>query len=94
MTQVIAVGGDVRIAASHIQAQEGNEHAREIPRDALVAFASEIEPMDDDSIAARFRLPAVEADTLIPSLMIYSTILTDTAARRVIVSDASLRSAC
>ncbi|MBS1818426.1 MAG: Ppx/GppA family phosphatase [Acidobacteria bacterium] len=92
VTQIIAVGGDIRLAASHIQAQDGQQQTREIPRDALVAFASDIETLDDDALAARFRLPAIEADTLIPSMMIYATLLSDTAARRIIVSDASLRS--
>lgn len=91
VTQIIAVGGDIRLAASHVHAQEGDAQAREIPREALLAFASDIESLDDDALASRFRLPGVEADTLIPSMMIYSTLLTDTAARRVVVSDASLR---
>jgi len=38
VTQLVAVGGDIRIAASNIQAQEGASNAREIPRDALLAF--------------------------------------------------------
>ncbi|MGE3957668.1 MAG: hypothetical protein AB7H96_13185 [Vicinamibacterales bacterium] len=92
VTQVIAVGGDIRLASSHIHAQDGAEQVREIPREALLAFAADIETLDDDQLAAKFRLPGVEADTLIPSMMIYATLLSDTAARRVIVSDASLRS--
>ncbi len=35
VTQVVALGGDIRLAATHIHAQEGAENAREIPRDAL-----------------------------------------------------------
>lgn len=91
VTQVIVVGGDIRLAASHIQAQEGDAQAREIPREALLGFAADIEALDDDSLAARFRLPGVEADTLVPSMLIYATLVSDTAARRVVVSDASLR---
>jgi exopolyphosphatase/guanosine-5'-triphosphate,3'-diphosphate pyrophosphatase len=92
VTQIIGVGGDIRLAASHIHAQEGAEHAREIPREALLAFSSEIERLDDEGLVSRFRLPAVEADTLMPSMLIHSTLLSETTARRVIVSDASLRS--
>ena len=40
VTQIIAVGGDIRLAASHVHAQEGDAQAREIPREALLAFAS------------------------------------------------------
>ena len=92
VTQFVALGGDIRFAATQIHAQEGAEHVREIPRDALLAFASEIEKLDDERLLSRFRLPAVEADTLMPSMMIYATLLSDTAARQVVVSDASLRS--
>ncbi|HUR35623.1 MAG TPA: hypothetical protein VM032_17590 [Vicinamibacterales bacterium] len=92
VTQFVGIGGDLRLAASHIHAQEGAESAREIPRQALAAFAADLEKLDDDALVSRFRLPAVEADTLTPSMLIYSTLLSETAASRVIVSDASLRS--
>ena len=64
VTQIVGVGGDIRLAATHIHAQEGAEHAREIPRDALLAFSADIEKLDDESLVSRFSLPAVEADTL------------------------------
>lgn len=91
VTQVVAVGGDIRFASTQIHAQEGVSATREIPRDALLGFSSDLEALDDDALVRRFRLPAVEAETLMPSLLIYSAILSETSARRVIVSDASLR---
>ena len=91
VTQMIGVGGDLRFAASQIQAQEGNDEAREVPRDALMGFASDIQSLDDDALVSTYRLRAVEADTLTTSMLIYSTLLGETAARRVVVSDASLR---
>jgi exopolyphosphatase/guanosine-5'-triphosphate,3'-diphosphate pyrophosphatase len=39
----------------------------------------------------RFRLPAVEAATVVPSLLVYRTMLAETAASTLIVSNASLR---
>src|SRR4029077_16851309 len=75
VTQLVAVGGDIRLAARHIHAQEGAEHARDIPRDALLAFSSDIEKLDDEGLVSRFRLPAAEADTLMPSMLIYSRLL-------------------
>ena len=35
--------------------------------------------MDEDSLVDRFRLPTVEAETLLPALLIYRTLLTETA---------------
>lgn len=91
VTQVVGVGGDLRLAATHIHAQEGVEHAREIPREGFLAFSAEIERLENDSLVSRFRLPIVEADTLLPSMLVYSALLAETSARRIIVSDASLR---
>ena len=91
ITQMIAIGGDMRLAASHIREHDGADGAREIPRDTFLAFCGELEQLDDESLVTRFRLPAVEAETLVPSLLVYRTLLSETAARNVVVSDASLR---
>jgi exopolyphosphatase/guanosine-5'-triphosphate,3'-diphosphate pyrophosphatase len=92
VTQVVAVGGDIRFAARQILApHEAASDTREVPREALLAFSSEVEALDDESLVARFRLPAVEAETLMPSLLIYSAVVSETSARQVIVSDASMR---
>jgi exopolyphosphatase/guanosine-5'-triphosphate,3'-diphosphate pyrophosphatase len=39
----------------------------------------------------RLRLPGVEAETLVPALLIYRALLSETAAQHIVVSDASLR---
>src|SRR4029078_3703957 len=38
-----------------------------------------------------FRLPATQAETLLPSLLVYRTLLAETGARSLIVSDATPR---
>lgn len=91
VTQMVAIGGDVRLAASHILEHEDGGSVREIRRDAFLAFCEEVERLDDDSLVNRFRLPTVETETLVPSLMVYRTLLSETDAARVVVSDASLR---
>jgi exopolyphosphatase/guanosine-5'-triphosphate,3'-diphosphate pyrophosphatase len=91
ITHVIAIGGDVRFTASQLQDEEGNEQEREITRERFFAFCDEVERLDEDGIVERFRLPAVEAETLVPALLVYRALLSETAARKVVVSDASLR---
>jgi exopolyphosphatase/guanosine-5'-triphosphate,3'-diphosphate pyrophosphatase len=91
VTQMVAIGGDVRLAASQILGHAAADGMREIPREAFLAFCDEVERLDDDSLVDRFRLPAVEAETLVPALLIYRALLADTMARRLVVSDASLR---
>jgi len=89
ITHFIAIGGDVRFAASQISGNGESERA--ISRDQFLAFCDEVERLDEDSVIERFRLPAVEAETLVPALLVYRALLSETAARRVVVSDASLR---
>lgn len=91
LTQVVAVGGDVRLAAAHIEEHDEVGEVREIPRDAFLAFCDEVARLDDDDLASRFRLPAADAETLVPALLVYRTLLAETSARRLVVSDASLR---
>ena len=64
---------------------------REIPREAFLTFCEEVERLDDDGLMTRFKLPAVETETLVPALLVYRTLLSETAARQLVVSDASLR---
>ncbi len=91
ITHVIAIGGDVRFTAAQIAEREGDVHDREIPRDRFLAFCDEVERLDEDGLVERFRLPAVEAETLGPALLVYRALLSETAAQKVVVSDASLR---
>jgi exopolyphosphatase/guanosine-5'-triphosphate,3'-diphosphate pyrophosphatase len=91
ITHFIAAGGDVRFAASQILDEDGAGTDREIPRERFLAFCDEIERLDEDALTERFRLPGVEAETLAPALLVYRALLSETAARKVVVSDASLR---
>jgi exopolyphosphatase / guanosine-5'-triphosphate,3'-diphosphate pyrophosphatase len=91
VTQMVAIGGDVRLAASQIAQHDGDNGLRGIERDAFLTFCDEVERLDEDALVSRFRLPAVEAETLVPALLVYRALLSATRAGRVIVSDATLR---
>jgi exopolyphosphatase/guanosine-5'-triphosphate,3'-diphosphate pyrophosphatase len=91
VTYMVAIGGDVRFAAAQLLEGATDDGVREIARDTFFAFCDEIERLDEEQLVDRFRLPAVEAETLVPSLLVYRALLSETAARRLVVSDASLR---
>jgi exopolyphosphatase / guanosine-5'-triphosphate,3'-diphosphate pyrophosphatase len=91
VVQLVALGGDVRLAAAHLLDHGDGNGVREIPRDLFLAFCDQVELLDDDGLVSRFRLPAVEAETLVPALLVYRALLSETAARSVVVCDASLR---
>src|SRR5262245_45685993 len=69
VTYMVAIGGDVRFAASQILEGDNDEGVRDIPRDAFLGFCDQIERLDEDTLIERFRLPAVEAATLVPALL-------------------------
>jgi exopolyphosphatase / guanosine-5'-triphosphate,3'-diphosphate pyrophosphatase len=91
VTDMIAIGGDIRFAAAQIVDHESAGHVREIPRDAFLDFCQQVQQLDEEAIVERFRLPAVEAQTLVPALTVYRTLLAETAVSHLVVSDASLR---
>ena len=91
VTQMIAIGGDIRFAASQIAERESASGTREITREAFLKFCDQVEGLDDEALVERFRLPAVETDSLLPALLVYRTFLTHTMARRIVVADATMR---
>jgi exopolyphosphatase/guanosine-5'-triphosphate,3'-diphosphate pyrophosphatase len=92
VTHMVTLGGDVRFAASQIEQEDAASGVREIARDRFLAFCDQVEQYDEEQLVERFRLPAVEAETLVPSLLVYRALLAQTAARTLVVSEASLRS--
>ena len=85
----VALGGDVRFAASRLLEQADGVPV--IPRAAFLAFCEETAALSHEELADRFRLPPVEAETLVPALLAYRELLLETPAESVIVPDASLR---
>ena len=75
VTQVVAIGGDVRLAAAQILEQEDNDGVHEIPGEEFLAFCDEVERLDDDGLVNRFRLPVADAETLLPALLVYRALL-------------------
>jgi exopolyphosphatase / guanosine-5'-triphosphate,3'-diphosphate pyrophosphatase len=92
VTEFIAMGGDVRFAASQILEEELGSETHSIPRATFLELCEQLAPLDEEELTTRFRLPAAEAETLVPALLVYSAIVSETAAERIVVSDASLRS--
>ena len=88
---VVALGGDMRFVAAHL-AGEGDQHGvREITRDQFLAFVADVARCDDDDLAARFQLSPVQAETLVPAMLVYRAIVVQTQAARIVVPDVSLR---
>ncbi|HEX5069128.1 MAG TPA: HD domain-containing protein [Vicinamibacterales bacterium] len=91
VTQVIAIGGDIRFAAAQLGDKEINADTREVTRDAFLAFCDQVEGLDDEALVEKFRLPVIETETLLPALLVYRAFLTETVARKMVVADVTLR---
>jgi exopolyphosphatase / guanosine-5'-triphosphate,3'-diphosphate pyrophosphatase len=91
ITNMVAIGGDVRFAASQILDGDADSGVREISRESFLAFCDETGRLDEERLVERFRLPVVEAETLVPALFVYRTLLAETASRKLVVADVSLR---
>jgi exopolyphosphatase / guanosine-5'-triphosphate,3'-diphosphate pyrophosphatase len=89
-THVIALGGEMRFVAEQL-VETGDQHVREFSRDGFLAFCDDVETCDPESLVERFRLTQVDAETLVPSLLVYRGVLRATAASHVVVPDVSLR---
>ncbi len=89
---VIALGGDVRFAASRVEPLERRDgRFTLLARDAFIRTCGELSALATETLAERFRLGPVEAETLVPALLAYQALLAETEARVLIVPRASLR---
>jgi exopolyphosphatase / guanosine-5'-triphosphate,3'-diphosphate pyrophosphatase len=90
----VALGGDVRFVAARLAsdgvAQEATGY-RIVPRAAFLAFYEQIEPLDVDTLVEHYHLTLADAETVVPALMAYRELLSETAADHIIVPEASLR---
>ena len=91
VAHVLGVGGEARFVASQLRADQSENVTAEVERHAFLAFCDRLAVLDEDQIVDGFGLAAGEAEALVPSLLVYRAILAETAATKLIISDASLR---
>ncbi len=89
----IALGGDVRFAASQMLGKaERAESWWVVPRDAFLRFCEEAaRSSGEEELVDRYQLSQADAETLVPALIAYRELLSHTRARSVIVPDTTLR---
>jgi exopolyphosphatase/guanosine-5'-triphosphate,3'-diphosphate pyrophosphatase len=88
----LALGGDVRFAATRIIAEPpDDERVRSISKADFLAFCDQVVARDTDELVDEFRLSMADAETLAPALLAYRRLLSETTAENVVVLEASLR---
>ncbi len=87
----LALGGDMRFASQHLGPEDQDGEVPEFSRTAFLSFCDEITSEDPELAIDRHRLPVAEAETLVPALLAYRELLSETRADRIVVPDATLR---
>ncbi|MCX6551289.1 MAG: HD domain-containing protein [Acidobacteria bacterium] len=89
-TYMIAFGNDIRFAAQEL-VDAPESAVREVSREAFLEFCARVEKLDEEQLVDRYSLSPVDAETLVPALLVYRALLLETAAAGITVPHASLR---
>ncbi len=89
--QVIAVGGDARFAARLIGHQAPNGPLRAVDAASFDALVERVATHTPEELAREHGLAFADAETLVPALLAYQSLLHETAADELCVSNVSMR---
>ena len=88
---LVALGGDIRFAISHLQAHWDGRSLEKLPVDALEKLTNKILGYSDDEIVKRYSVSYLEAATLGPALLVYYMLAKQFAVSELYVCDTNLR---
>jgi exopolyphosphatase/guanosine-5'-triphosphate,3'-diphosphate pyrophosphatase len=87
----IALGGDVRFAASQILPQWDSVNPVSLPVAALEGFTAKVTGLSVQKLAHKYYLPYMDAETAGPALLFYLKLAKALHLRRIIVAGVSMR---
>jgi exopolyphosphatase / guanosine-5'-triphosphate,3'-diphosphate pyrophosphatase len=87
----IALGGDVRFAAQMLNNSSQNVRISSIPKDAFSDLVDSLSKLSIDALVQKYSIPYLDAETLVPALLIYMQFFKETQAQNITISDASIR---
>ena len=86
-----AVGGDARFAARQIGKETRSGLLHTISPKQFEKLVGRLEGLSVSQLTRKYDLALAEAETLVPALLIYQALIHETAARRIIASQTSMR---
>ena len=89
--EMIAMGGDVRLAAHHLMPEWDGQTLARISRKALEDFTNRILNQSEDQLVRRFRLSFPDAETLGPALLAYVLLARELQISEILVTNVNLR---
>jgi len=87
----VAVGGDARFAARQVGKAAEAEGLFVISAKDFDAFVDRCAGFSAGALAREYALPFADAETLVPALIAYQSLMRETRARRIIVPPVSMR---
>ena len=87
----IAVGGDARFAAGHVGKKTSSPDLRTIGLAAFGRFVTRCQDVAAEELARKYAMAYGDAETLVPALLVYESLLRATAARKIVVAETSMR---
>lgn len=89
--QMVAIGGDVRLAAANVSGAQFSKQMCSVPVEGLLDFAKSISVLKEEELVARFGLSYTDADTVWPGLMSYVLLAKEFNCENIHVADTNLR---
>ena len=89
--QMVAIGGDVRLAAANVPGAQFNKQICSVPVDGLMEFAKLVSVLKEEDLVARFGLTYADADTVWPALMSYVLLAKEFQCQQIHIADTNLR---
>ncbi len=90
-SEMIAIGGDVRFAASNLIDQWESKSLATLPVEKLSEFTRQILRMSEDDIVQRFGMSFQDAETVGPALLCYLLLARSFEVNEIAIADTNLR---
>ncbi len=87
----VAIGADARWAATQIRDSGNTDRLSMVTREDLGRLASSCQKHTADELARMHGMSYANAETLVPALLVYQILLSQTRAKRLIVPDVTMR---
>jgi exopolyphosphatase/guanosine-5'-triphosphate,3'-diphosphate pyrophosphatase len=91
LSNLVALGGDVRFAARTMLGAAGGKMPAILPKEAFAEFVDSVARLPVDGLVQKYSLSYLDAETLTPALLTYLQLLKETQAEALIVTNANIR---
>ncbi len=88
---LVAIGGDMRFAAHRMVDDWDERGLVKLRADALIEFNRQIQSMSEDEIVQRYGATFVEAETMVPAVLVYTMLVQHFELKHLFVSGTNLR---